>query len=69
MPFWHFFRKGWDGRALLVRPSKTHHSICKILFVLGADEYLERLEAKLQSAYSFMLKYYKITVCREIAGS
>ena len=56
-----FFRKGWDGSALLVRPSKTHHSIWKIIFVLGADEYLERLE--LESAYSFMLKYSKITVC------
>ena len=30
--------------------------------VLCADEYLERL-AKLESAYSFMLKYSKITVC------
>ena len=60
MSFWQFFRKGWDGRALLVQPSKMHHSI---LFVLGADEYLERLEGKLESAYSFMLKYSKITVC------
>ena len=25
-PFWQFFKKGWDGRALLVQPSKTHHS-------------------------------------------
>ena len=39
-----------------------HHSIWKILFVLGADEYLERLEGKLESAYSFMLKYSKMTV-------
>ena len=38
-----------------------HHSIWKILFVLGGNEYLERL-AKLESAYSFMLKYSKITV-------
>jgi hypothetical protein len=36
VPFWHFFRKGWDGRALLV------------LFVLGADEYLERMEGKMK---------------------
>ena len=34
-------QKGWDGRALLVRTSKIHHSIRKILFVLGAYEYLE----------------------------
>ena len=57
MPFWQFFRKGWDGRALLVRPSKTHHSIRKIIFVFGADD----LKAKLESAYSFMLKYSKKT--------
>ena len=62
MPFWQFFREGWNGRPLLVQPSKIHHSISKILFVLGADEYLERLEAKLESAYSFMLKYSKIIV-------
>ena len=53
-----FFRKGWDGRALLVRPSKMHHSILKIIFVLGADDW----KVKLGSAYSFMLKYSKITV-------
>jgi hypothetical protein len=34
------FRKGWDGRAQLVQPSKMHHIIWKVLFVLGADEYL-----------------------------
>ena len=37
-----------------------HHSISKILFVLGADE---RRKVKLESAYSFMSKYSKITVC------
>ena len=36
-----------------------HHSISKILFVLGADE---RRKVKLESAYSFMSKYSKITV-------
>ena len=63
IPFWQFFRKGWDGRALLVRPSKMHHSIWIFCFVLGANKYLERLEAKLESAYSFLLKYSKMTVC------
>ena len=29
---------------------------------MGADEYLERLEGKLESAYSFTLEYSKITV-------
>ena len=44
-----------------------HHSIHRIekKIVLGAYEYLERQDrkAKLESAYSFMLKYSKITVC------
>ena len=38
------------------------HSEIKILSVLGADEYLKRLEGKIKSADSFMLKYSKITV-------
>ena len=48
-----------------------HHSIWKILFVLGADEYLERLECNIrsESAYSFMLKYSKITVWIGIPNS
>ena len=41
------------------RPSKTHHSIWKILFVLGVDE---EKDWKAKSAYSFMLKCSKITV-------
>ena len=64
MPFWQFFRKGWDGHTLFVRPSKMHHSIWRTIFVLGANEYLERSDwqAKLESDYSFRLKYFKITV-------
>ena len=58
MPFWQFFRKGWDGRALLVRPSKIHHSIWKILFVFGADEYLERLEGKIRKCLFFYVKIF-----------
>ena len=45
-----------------MQPSKKHHSIWKILFVLGANEYLERLEGKIRKCYSFMLKHSKITV-------
>jgi hypothetical protein len=37
---------------------KNDHSIWKILFVLGAYEYLERHEGKIKSVYSF--KLYKI---------
>ena len=62
MPTWHFFWKGWDGHALLVRPSKMHHSIWKILFVLGANKYLERLEGKIRKCLFLLLKYSKITV-------
>ena len=40
VPFWQFFRQGQDGRALLVRPSRIPHRISKIIFELGADEFL-----------------------------
>ena len=63
LPFWQFFRMGWNGYALLGRPSRIPHRNWNISFVFGADECAERLEAKLASAYSFMLKYSKITVC------
>ena len=66
MLIWQFFRKGWDGRALLVQPSKTHHSIWKIIFVLGADEYLERLEGKIRGCLFFYVKNSKITVWNEL---
>jgi hypothetical protein len=58
VPFLPFFRKGWDGRALLVRPSKMHHSFWKNLFVLGADEYLERLEGKIRKCLFFYVKIF-----------
>ena len=35
VPSWKIFRKGWDGRVLLVRPSKMHHSIWKNYFCFG----------------------------------
>ena len=33
-----------------------HHSIWKILFVLGSDEYLERLEGKIRKYLFFYVK-------------
>ena len=36
-----------------------HHSIWKILFVLGADEYLERLEGKIRKRLLFYVKIFK----------
>ena len=44
--------------------SKTHHSIGKILYLLSANmNILKDWKAKLESAYSFMLNFSKITVC------
>ena len=62
VPSWQFFRKGWDGRALLVRPSKSNNSIQKNIFVLGS--YLKRLEGKIRKRLFFYVKIgiSKITV-------
>jgi hypothetical protein len=56
VPFWQFFRQGRDGRALLVRPSRIPHGISRILFALGADEFLAR-------SHFFKVQAGKITVC------
>jgi hypothetical protein len=48
VPFWQFFRQGWDGRALLVRPSRIPHTISKIIFASGADDFLAMLEGKIR---------------------
>ena len=53
VPFWQFFRKGRDGRALIVRPSRIPHRNSKILFALGADEFLVMLEGKIREAPFF----------------
>ena len=53
VPFWQMFRQGWDGRALLIRPSRILHRISKILFELGADELLAMLEGKIREAPFF----------------
>ena len=37
---------GWDGWALLVQPPRIPRRYSKIIFVLGADYSLERLESK-----------------------
>ena len=42
----------------LVRPSKTHHSIWKYFFIVGAVEYLERLEGKLRTCLFFYSKIF-----------
>ena len=53
VPFWLFFRQGRDGRALLVQPLGIPHGISKIIFVLGADEFLSMLEGKIREAPFF----------------
>ena len=62
LPFWQFFRQGWDGRALLVQTSRIPHRISKILLALGADEFLAMLEGKLREAPFLKFRSYKITV-------
>ena len=58
VPFWQFFRMGWDGRALLGQPSRIPHRNWKIIFVLGADEYIERLEGKIRECLFFYVKIF-----------
>ena len=53
MPFWQVFGQGRDGRALLVRLSRIPHMISKIIFALGADEFLAMLEGKIREAPFF----------------
>ena len=54
---------GRDGRALLGQPSRIPHSISKILFALGADEFLAMLEGKIRVIPFFKVQSGKITVC------
>jgi hypothetical protein len=56
VPFWQFFRMGWDGRALLGWPSRIPQRNGKIIFVLGADEYIERLQSKIRERLFFCVK-------------
>ena len=49
IPFIHFYPHGYaHGCALLGRPSRIPHRNWKIVFVLGTDEYKERLEDKIR---------------------
>ena len=59
VPFWQFFRMGWDGHALLGRPSRIPCRNWKIIFVLGADEYIERLEGKITECLFFYGKIFE----------
>ena len=58
VPFWLFFRVGWDGSALLGQPSRISQRNWKNIFALGADEYLERLESKIRKRLFFYVKIF-----------
>ena len=62
MPFWQFFREGRDGHALLVQPSRIPRWIWKILFALGAYEFLATRKAKLEGALFCRVQSGKKTV-------
>ena len=57
VPFWQFFRQGRDGRTLLVWPSRIPHGISKVLFALGADEFLAMQEGKIREARPHFLRF------------
>ena len=63
VPFWQFFIQGCDGRALLVRPSRIPHRVSKIIFALGADDFLAILEGKIREGPFFKVQSGKKTVC------
>ena len=54
VPFWQFFRKNWDGCALLVQPQKVIMAIEKLfLFWVPMNTYLERLEGRIRDGIFF----------------
>ena len=72
VPFWQFFRQGQDGCALLVQPSRIPHRISKILFALGADEFLangcKHFKVSLQLFYGSEGNYKKPLINENISG-
>ena len=53
VPFWQFFIQGWLVCSLLVWPATIPHRISKIIFALGADEFLVMVEGKIREAPFF----------------
>jgi hypothetical protein len=51
--FANFSDRARMARALLVKPSRIPQRISKILFALGADEFLAMLEGKISEAPFF----------------
>ena len=56
------FQMDWVSRALLVWPSRIPHRISKILFALGANEFLAMLEGKIREALFFKVRSGATTV-------
>jgi hypothetical protein len=58
VPFWQFFSKGRNGRALLVRPSRIPNRISKIPVDLSSHEFLAILGDKIRKCLFFYVKIY-----------
>ena len=69
MPFWQFFQQGRNGHVLLVRPLRIPYRISKIIFALGADEFLVMLEGKIGECPFFRVQSGKMIVCRRLSFS
>ena len=55
---WTESETSWDDHALLVRPSKTHQNIWKIIFVFGADEYRKVVSSKASRFVTHLVYYH-----------
>ena len=62
MPFGKIAKTALLNSWINLITSKMHHSVYKIIFVLGADEYLERLEGKVKKCLIFCVKIWEKTV-------
>ena len=61
--------RNWQNAPLCtVSPSRIPHRISKIIFALGADEFLAILEGKLERPHFFKVQSGKITVWCPLEG-
>ena len=60
------FQTGLGWPCTVVRPSRIPHRILKILFALGADEFLAMLEGKIRVTPFFTVQSGKIPACNVI---
>ena len=64
--FGNFSERAGMAMPCYCGPQKCIKHFKKMLFVMGANEYQERLEDKIRKCLCFMLKYSRITVCEGI---